>query len=387
MEKADQEDKAYIGYLDSVRGIAAVWVVLFHFINYRFHEDKLAKLVSFLFNGETAIFLFVLSGFVLSYKYIVLGHPLDIRRFFVQRFLRFWPAFFIAVLINALYQYRHDLSFDNLFAQFVSNKGHFWEEALMIRYRPGFSVNPYYYLPGWALVVILSMSFLVPFYIALAQRNVKLLWWLLLAFLLVGNNTGAKYVYHIHFVLGVLVACYFPAVVAGRLRVQAWYKYRYLLLAAAVLLFSMRQLGRINHPQILGPQYHYWVRDYLGIDFSLYSGVASFIFLVALFHYKPVQQWLNARPLRYVGKVSYCLYLMHWIVVVTLFDHWEQVLSIFPTQAVAIAVAIPVGLLVSVLLATLLYYFVELPSVRFSKYVAGRFSPSLTIIADKQTRA
>ena len=47
-----------------------------------------------MFNGSDAVsFFFVLSGFVLSYKYLALGQPLDMKQFYTNRIFRLWPAF------------------------------------------------------------------------------------------------------------------------------------------------------------------------------------------------------------------------------------------------------------------------------------------------------
>lgn len=377
--QSTREHPEYINYLDAVRGLAVLWVMLFHYINQRFHEHSMAKLASFVFNGETAIFLFVLSGFVLSYKYVVFNHPLDIRKFYIQRCLRFWPAFFVAVFINALYQYRHDLSLHNLADQFLFNKSRFWEEASLIRYSPGFDRSPQYYLPGWALVIILSMSFLLPFMIALAHKTWRYLPWMILAFILIGINMGTKYVYHIHFALGVLVSCWFLSINSGQLRDLKIYRYRRLLLVLAIILFSLRQLGRINKIEVYGPWYKYWVQTFVGIDFSFYSAIASFIFLIAIIDSQKARRFLNNGSLRFLGKISYCLYLMHWVVVVAIFDHWNKIAPLFPNTITAVGVMLIVCTAISIALATVLHYTVELPSIRFSKRATSGLSPSLVI--------
>lgn len=74
---------------------------------------------------------------------------------------------------------------------------------------------------------------------------------------------------------------------------------------------------------------------------------------------------LNFRPLQYLGRVSYSLYLIHFPVahVVTTFGFWLTDES--PSPAVA-AFWLVAALFVSLGAAHLLYVFVEAPSVRFA---------------------
>src|SRR5690606_19040924 len=89
----------HLSYLDSVRGIAALMVVVYHYLNWYYSGKLVVKITNIFINGADAVaFFFVLSGFVLSYKYVVLKHPLDIGKFYVNRFFRLWPAFFITVV-------------------------------------------------------------------------------------------------------------------------------------------------------------------------------------------------------------------------------------------------------------------------------------------------
>jgi len=369
----------YLSYLDAVRGIAATWVMLYHYINMRFYEHSTAKIASLLFNGETTILLFVLSGFVLSYKHIVLNHPLDIRQYYIQRFLRFWPAFFIAVLINYIYHYRNDLNIQSLFTNLLYNKGEFWQEALMIRYNPSAGTNPQYYLPGWALVVQLSMSFFLPFMIALANRNVRFIWWMIVAVLLIGNNFGKMYSYHIHYAFGLLISCYFLKIESGSLKNSRWYKYRYIILLIGIFLFSARQLDRFNAIKFFNADYKYWLHDYLGFGFSQYSAISSLIFLTWIIQSETLKRWMNKGIFRFMGKISYGLYLMHWVVVVAIFDYWANIVAWFPNELIATVAMLPVCVIISTILATIIHYWVELPTIRLSKKITGRLKPSFVI--------
>ena len=88
-QTTSHKPKEHLDYLDSARGIAALMVLFYHFINWKYDSHTLAKVGSIIANGSDAVsFFFVLSGFVLSYKYVVLRQPLDIKKFYFNRFFR-----------------------------------------------------------------------------------------------------------------------------------------------------------------------------------------------------------------------------------------------------------------------------------------------------------
>src|SRR4051812_21413808 len=98
-------------YLDSARGIAAMMVFCSHFIAKNYQAKMNVRWFFLVFNGNDAVsFFFVLSGFVLSYKYIVLNRPLDIKKFYVARVFRLFPAYFIIVVWSAMFAYRNEMN-------------------------------------------------------------------------------------------------------------------------------------------------------------------------------------------------------------------------------------------------------------------------------------
>ena len=79
----------HLSYLDAARGIAALMVLFGHYVCRKYASTPTVKGLNFLFNAADAVsFFFVLSGMVLSYQYIVLGKSLDMRRYYINRFLR-----------------------------------------------------------------------------------------------------------------------------------------------------------------------------------------------------------------------------------------------------------------------------------------------------------
>ena len=95
MSASDSDKEPHLKYLDSARGIASLMVFGCHYMPRIFHEKMNLHYIFFVFNGHQAVnFFFVLSGFVLSYKYIVRNKSLDVVQFYVSRIFRLYPGFF-----------------------------------------------------------------------------------------------------------------------------------------------------------------------------------------------------------------------------------------------------------------------------------------------------
>ncbi len=355
-------------YLDSARGIAAMMVFASHFIAKNFQAKMNVRWFFLVFNGNDAVsFFFVLSGFVLSYKYIVLGKPLDLKKFYLTRIFRLFPAYFIIVLWSVLYAYRNEMSLQTAKDLFINNKYEFWEEAILFRFH-----NKFYY-PGWTLTLEMLGSFLMPFFIAMALKNKKLGPWLILVTVIVGNNLLFSYL----FLFGIVASCNYEAIAAGSFKETKWYRYRYPLLTGAIILFSIRQINGIH---AFGPRFDWWA-DFLKIDFFTFTGLSCFVFLVAILHSKSVQRFLENRLLVFIGKISYGIYLVHVVVINTIYLYVEQYID-GPHHRLAL---IGITLLCTAgifLVATVLHYLVELPFMRLGKNIAARMKPSLIIQRD-----
>lgn len=102
--------------LDVLRGIAILLVLFRHSIVPWWYAGRLWRIMRFLERiGWTGVDLFfVLSGFLIGgllFKEIQKTGRLDVKRFFIRRGLKIWPAFFVfLVVVFWIHQYRFGLS-------------------------------------------------------------------------------------------------------------------------------------------------------------------------------------------------------------------------------------------------------------------------------------
>ena len=81
--------------ITGLRAVAALGVYLNHFGNPAWFPNRLSNIQA---NGGFAVpFFFVLSGFVLALAYD--GNTIDARAFYLNRFARIGPTYFVALFI------------------------------------------------------------------------------------------------------------------------------------------------------------------------------------------------------------------------------------------------------------------------------------------------
>jgi peptidoglycan/LPS O-acetylase OafA/YrhL len=344
-------------------------MVLFgHYINWKYPEFWGFKIASVVFNANDAVsFFFVLSGMVLTYPYIQFDKKLDIGKFYVSRVFRLYPGFVIAVLINALYANRHALNATGMLDLFVYNHQQFWEEMLLIRGHNKF------YLPGWTLTIEMLYSFFIPFMVIIARRNRKLLLWFLFASLIMIPSTGG---FLVHFTLGAIIGAYFQEIKSVDFKQTKWYRYRALIIIVSIILFSVRQLTKMSP---LGDTLMYLL-DFFKLDFFIFTGLASFVFIICFIHFPKIQRVLEHRILIFYGRISYGIYLMHWVFVWAIGDYWEsRILPFFGNKATALIVMMLACFACSTIAATALHYCVELPFMRMGKRITHKMKPTLSV--------
>lgn len=85
--------------LDGLRGVAAVWVVVFHL----FEAFATSHLDLILNHGYLAVdFFFVLSGFVIGYAYDDRWSKMSLRNFFKRRLIRLHPMIIMGMTVGAI---------------------------------------------------------------------------------------------------------------------------------------------------------------------------------------------------------------------------------------------------------------------------------------------
>ncbi|KRB55604.1 acyltransferase [Flavobacterium sp. Root186] len=93
------QTKQHFEILDGLRGIAAIAVVIFHFMEWVFTDPT----QNFIGHGFLAVdFFFCLSGFVIGYAYDDRIAKMGLRKFFISRIIRLHPLVIIGSILGLL---------------------------------------------------------------------------------------------------------------------------------------------------------------------------------------------------------------------------------------------------------------------------------------------
>jgi peptidoglycan/LPS O-acetylase OafA/YrhL len=321
--------------LDSLRGFAAVWVMIFHFsfgaahTVYPDRPEVISRVAPFVVNveGLLAVHLFFLiSGFVI---FMTLDKCATVKDFAVLRFGRLFPAYWTCLALTCAVLLLTPMAHPLVTPHTVAGNATMLQAFLAIP-----NIDSVY----WSLPYELSFYVMIGvlFHLRLTER-IELIGavWLLVCFLAFDA---------------------FPVIgdhIPWRVRVAAGFPYTPLFLAG-IVLFRIYDRGVTSARIALCVACYATVVWIDPIRFFWIHTAIFVVFPLAVFGWLPMLKW---RPLVFLGAISYPLYLLHneigirvqWALVVAGCNPWIAFLA-----AICVAIA----------LATLVHLKVETPARR-----------------------
>ena len=370
------EKSTHITAFDTVRGLAALSVVFSHYIgaygwptgSQIMKQAWTYSPLHIFWDGFAAVSLFyVLSGLVLSNKYFrQTKHPelsqYPLSHFLVSRVFRIWPPYLVIFLLSYALRRWVDLYEGATIPPVNSWLFSTWNSSipLLKLAREGFllQLGDYSLVPqGWTLPIELAISFLVPVGILLASRHTG---WLAFFTLLLVGPLGATY-FVFHFAVGILLAKYHADIRTWLEPRRAW---KLVVLLLGLFLYTFRYTL---------PVYFSWNLP-TSIPW-LVTGAGAALVLMVVIASERVQTFLSLAWLRFIGKVSFSIYLIHFLVLILLTPRLFQLIDA-PQSALALTwwLGAAFTVLMTIGLAALSYRFVEVPSMTFGKSLPQRFA-------------
>ena len=327
-------------------------------------QSKMQQIFMLLGNGGVAVTMFfVLSGLVMGQSLSRLELNLkSILGFYVKRMTRLYPAYLFLIVFSALYLrtgfvykiYPAASTWFHWWMNFEMTLNEFIRNALFISISIGGIT--------WTLRVIVIASFLFPLFSLLTKKSpwyldlffTALLIYLSFTFLNFPGLRDFRYLYM--FFLGLILPKFkdFFAKIPNQ----------FFILTLPLCLFILLD-------------FRYLTDEYFGglaeaVISWFYVGLMAFNLKIKFFNF------LNSKPLLFIGKISYSLYLIHFTVLYILAKLALDYLPNLPYSQYYFIFHLGI-FVISTALATLLSIFInkyiENPSIRLANYISSKVYP------------
>lgn len=360
--------------LTGLRLVAALVVVIGHFRPILFpYLDQLALLRPILDAGWLGVeVFFVLSGFVIARSYIEeVGGRFTVAKaatFVFNRFARVWPVWALLTTLMAGWILAVRWKGANadvwLLHPEVSPTAYLEQLSMTQMWGVDSIVGPSYVMPGWSIsaewlaylafpllaVVLLPLRRLPPA-VLLALATLLMTPMAVTAYLDGPLDPEVPWLYRLacSFVAGMLVAIG----TLGLQRTRRVEQFAFALSLACTLMFvvlcfwaSWRRAGDTAH-------------DYAGVSVFLFPALVGALSLTD----RGPAAWLSRDLVVYGGRISYCLYLVHFPVFdVLLTVVWQGQDPALRVVTPGLALVAPFAIAGSVLLSMALHHGVEVPA-------------------------
>ncbi|MEK3985231.1 acyltransferase [Paenibacillus sp. FSL K6-3166] len=373
-------------YLDGFRGLAALIVVLSHFIVAFYpalyngdinqvHTGNAVEIViaknpiNLLYNGNFAVCIFfILSGYVLSYKYFMTKNSEYLVSGAVKRYFRLLAPVIASVSIVFLLMklslfYNKEASSLSLSNWWL---GIFWnfdtsyiDVAKNIFFGVFFKYDDKYNTVLWTMTYELFGSFLVFGFLALFGRvKNRFLFYMIIIILLF--NT-----YYLGFILGMLLSDlknngYFDN------RIFKQFSLKIFFIGIGVLFGSYPTGTTVDNSVY---------RFFEATNFTtivIYHIIGAFFIMVVLLNSTKLQYILSKPFFEFLGKISFSMYLLHVIIIGSFTSYMFIKLVNYLSYSTSFIISFIASLPLMLIGSYLIYKYVDKNGIKIANYLYNR---------------
>jgi len=362
--------------LDSLRGLAALIVVLHHLLLSWDIETEPTSAICRIFldlvnplGPEAVILFFVLSGFVLSLP-AVNGKPQSYFTFITRRVFRIYVPYLAALAISVMTSFclsshlTHSIWVRSCWSGPVTWRL-IWQHVMLLGVYDTTRFDP----PIWSLVYEMRISLFFPLLCAIVLR-LRMRWTFALAFFLtavpsaIDRKHGVASTiplsdtlhYTTMFILGIYLA-------REKARIADWFKRLTWLAKISFGVFFALLFA------VAGPQFTPLATSVIHLRLTLFTQWITALgaggLIVICMNSGTCKRILLWPPIRFLGQMSYSLYLMHFIVLLCCLD---LLFGRIPLAAILCLVFV-----LSIIVSWFCYRWVEVPSMNLGRRLSNAF--------------
>ncbi|WP_448269833.1 acyltransferase family protein [Nostoc sp. DSM 114159] len=368
----------HIKSLTSLRGIAALVVVVHHFSYYGLPKigSTLSAYSNFFKNGYLWVdFFFILSGFIMTHVYtetFYLKVSLkNYRSYLFSRFARIYPLhifiislFFGLEVVKLLFL--NTSAFTGKFNLTALFANIFLLQAFDLKCPPLFWCDTYWNEPAWSISVEFFIYCIFPFLLLFLLKNSYkndfiIYSFTLFSILLLITFTGGN----LDTIIGVpsIARCGLECIL-GIITYKIYHRGNYKKYC------NLNLLAMIAITWIILIMHYYW-HDFRNLhDWLILPAFSLLILSVSIKNNSVISKFLNSGLMLYIGTISYSIYMVHWFFQELLKSFWlykfHDVFGKEFTEYQSLT-SLGVFLMIVLLAASLTYKYVEVPARNYLK--------------------
>jgi peptidoglycan/LPS O-acetylase OafA/YrhL len=239
-----------------------------------------------------------------------------------------------------------------------SSWSHFLQQAnIFFRTDPNEHLIP----QDWSLTVELTISFWMPFLIALSLQGAAAL----IVFSVVSVVFMQAYGFVFHFMAGILIAKYFTDV-------QIWLGQRTVVQKTGILISALVLYG-YRYLEVQLPPGIRFSGETMGIWYL--TGLGACLLLISAIGSRRIQNFLRMPILVRLGRISYSFYLIHLAVLMHFTSYFLKTINRMGMDGRILAslLGFVATFIVTFVLSDISYRMIELPSIRLGKIAQSLF--------------
>lgn len=360
---------AHIPVLDGVRGLAVSMVLIFHLWQMFGEQTDLLEgydFLSFLSVGQKGVDLFfVLSGFLITGILLrTKTQPKYFLNFYTRRALRIFPLYYGTLLLCLLWgifggvepfffknMWPYFLYLQNIITSFkilpIGGPGHFWSLA----------VEEHFYLFWpWVVFVLPKNKIVFSCFFLIGLAMVSRVW--------MDNHGFPSFGFTLCRVDSLSVGALLYLIYSS----SKWPSVCRMVVSLGPLLYVLALVLFF----VFSGKGAFWIQSIKYLFFAILAATLI-IFSLSPSRWNPVPRIMNQKHLRYLGRISYSLYVFHPLIfspvigiIVPLLEQTKNL----PQPMLILAGAI-LSLGITILVAALSYKYFELPFLRLKDRFGG----------------